>query len=88
MKHWPTIYEDAADAILEAYRQGTRETESPMAVAYKQNQGWFVYDVTEPYLATDDQPEFLCIVGRNPLPLNDLAIDVLFSVLRKLIAKD
>jgi hypothetical protein len=65
---------------IEAIRDASHSVEC--GVCYQSGKGWTTYDPTKG-CPEGFYPEFLCFPGRLPLPLHEIAIDVLVSIIRE-----
>ena len=80
MRHF---YQDASEAI----HQGSWE--APCGIAYAPKLGWFIYDLKEGTRDCGAEPEFVFIQrGRLPLPLTEVASEVLLSAIISKLPKE
>lgn len=77
------FFTNAKYAIGAACARSTDHSK-PIGVAYRLNRGWFCYDLRDGKPGPNDEPEFICIRGNSPLPLNETAFETWWSILKSL----
>jgi len=74
------IYRNAAQAIRDGNAQ------APCGIGYKQDEGWFLYNLKDGMQEDNSVPEFLCLKqGQPPIALSDDATQVWFSLIKSVL---